>query len=482
MDMVVVVIYLLAVFLVAYFARRKEIAHFKTAEEIPSGQYLSGRDLTFIESIGSIIATEVSALTFLGIPAFAYTKDFSFLQIYIGAIAGRFIIARVLFKYYYNQSMTLYEAMARNGKDGQTIDQATKNGARTMASIYTISKILAVGVRLYSGSILVATFFNMSIYWAIFLSAAATFLYTLYGGLKAVVRTDLLQTCVFVGGGLYAHYLIPQLAGVPWSNMIAEGVAQGKATIFPANIAMILAGVIGGMIFDLATHGVDQDFAQRLMACKDLKTGQRSIFYSSFASIAVATIFLSLGILLFIWNARQPFPIEIKPDYLFAHVITTYFSPAIQGLMLAAVLAATMSTLDSTINAISAVLWNDIFPNRPLARIKTYIFGDNLIITLALIIVAFLATFFDGLLILGLKIASWSGGALLGLMLWRFLLPKWNRVHFHTLTVLACYAANLIIVALNTFVLQFDWQWNVPLGALAALAYLGLAHHFNRAN
>ncbi|MBH48372.1 MAG: hypothetical protein CME71_09415, partial [Halobacteriovorax sp.] len=96
LDWIVIAVYLSIVFGLAFYSRRENIAHESSDEDIVNDQYLAGRSLNSIESLGSIIATEVSALTFLGIPAFAFTSDFSFIHIYIGAILGRYIIAKVV--------------------------------------------------------------------------------------------------------------------------------------------------------------------------------------------------------------------------------------------------------------------------------------------------------------------------------------------------------------------------------------------------
>src|SRR5690606_12123084 len=119
-------------------------------EDIAQEQFLASNSLTFTESISSIIATEVSALTFLGIPAFAFNKNFSFIQIYMGAIIGRLIIAKYFLPKVYKQGLTVYEVMAK--------ETGLPSGQRTVATFYTLSKILSVGVRLFSGSILVSHF------------------------------------------------------------------------------------------------------------------------------------------------------------------------------------------------------------------------------------------------------------------------------------------------------------------------------------
>src|SRR5690606_26933084 len=125
-------------------------------KEMANEQYLANKSLTFTESLCSIIATEVSALTFLGIPAFAFNTDYSFIQIYMGAIIGRLVIAKVFLPRVYDKGLTIYAVMAR--------ETGLPSGQKMVAIFYSLAKLLAVGVRLYSGSILVAHFVGVNVY------------------------------------------------------------------------------------------------------------------------------------------------------------------------------------------------------------------------------------------------------------------------------------------------------------------------------
>lgn len=465
-DYTTLVIYLLGIFIIALISQRKVA---ENSTQAISEQYLAGKSLTFKESLFSIIATEVSALTFLGIPAFAYGKDFSFVQIYFGAIFGRYVIAKVFLPKIYDQGLTVYAVMAKNN--------STKNGQRFTATFYFINKILAVGVRLFSGSILVAQFFGLNIYNAIFIICLLTFIYTLIGGLKAVVRTDMAQMGLFILGGIIAHFIIPSIDGRSWYEMMTIALDGNKLNFIDfSNMTPFFTGVIGGILFDMATHGVDQDFAQRLTANKSLKSAQRAIVCSSFLSISVALIFLGIGALL--WSHYQvQVPPQVSNDQIFAYFITNYFPSGLKGLMVAGTLAATMSTLDSTINALSASFYNDIIQKNQqnnVKDIKSRYKKDNLIITFLLMLVAFIATKSDGLLILGLKITSWTAGPLTALFFAKLIWQKWIKVSLSFYSVIGSYLLGIIGVYINTYVLGFSWYWNVYFGFVCATIFLKL--------
>ncbi len=335
-DYLIIALYIAGVFFLAYFSGRKKVDH-TDPKKLIHEQFLAGKSLTFFESTCSIIATEVSALTFLGIPAIAFAKDYSFIQIYFGAIIGRIFIAFLMLPKVYDKGITIYQVMGMNSH---------KMAPRTIAVFYSLNKFLAVGVRLFAGSIIISEFFSTNIYLAVAIISIITFFYTLIGGLKAVVRTDMIQMGLFILGGIAAHIIIPDIAKTSWHGLIEMASVQGKISFFDlSNPIPFLLGVLGGILFDMSTHGVDQDFAQRLTANRSLKGAQFAILGSSFLSIAVGFLFLSIGSLLWSYYQLYPMP-DIASDKIFAHFITHHFPIGLKGLMVAGVLAATMSTLD----------------------------------------------------------------------------------------------------------------------------------------
>lgn len=460
-DIAIILVYLIGIFFLATISGRKH-----SGNGLVEDQYLAGKSLTFSESLGSIIATEVSALTFLGIPAFAFGKDFSFVQIYFGAIFGRIIIAKVMLPLVYDKGITVYSVMGKFGND---------NGQKAIAGFYSLNKFLAVGVRLFSGSILVAQFFNVNIYLAVFMICVVTFFYTLIGGLKAVVRTDTVQMGLFIFGGLVAHYLIPQVADQSWTELMSIAASAGKTQIIDfSNPGLFLIGVAGGILFDMATHGVDQDFVQRLTGNSSMKSAQRAIVLSSFASIAVGLLFLGIGALLWSFYQTNAHP-GVPNDELFAYFITNHFPAGIRGLMVAGVLAATMSTLDSTINALSSTLYNDILKHKTgdKEQISKLYKRDTLFITFGLMLIAFIASQNNGLLEFGLKITSWTAGSLLAVF---FATLVFKSAKLTVANVFIAYTLGVLGVYLNTFHLKWNWNWNVYLGFVLASIGLVLAN------
>ena len=463
MSMAIISLYLGLIFLLAFLSRERGAGRSR-----PEGRYLAGRKLRFIESAGSIIATEVSALSFVGLPAFAYTTDFSLLYFYSGTLISRPLIALLVIPRIYGKGLTLFGIMGGPGE--------TQAGRKLTALIYTVTKALGVGVRFYAGSILVASTFAVPLWVALSLIAGLTCGYTLIGGLRAVVRTDLLQMALFTAGGVSAHFIIPEAAGESWTELMERASEAGKTELFSwAKLPSFLMGFTGGILFDFCTHGFDQDYSQRVLGAKSRKTAVWAMASSSLASVSMGLLFLPIGSLLWSYYQSAPLPDGIGPDGIFPYFITTHFPESFQALMLACVLAGlavTMSTLDSTINALSGVLWNDLHPGRDQRRLSLHFMGDTLIISLLLLGIAILSSYSEGLFVLGMSISSWSVACVGALF---FSQLAWNATTRSILdgpTVLKALLSNLAGVGINTFILEGPWQWNVYYGGLAATAYL----------
>ena len=221
-------------------------------------------------------------------------------------------------------------------------------------------------------------------------------------------------------------------------------------------IPIILTGILGGALFDIATHGIDQDFAQRLLANKSKRGAQFSIFISAFFSIGVGLLFLSIGTLLF--GYHQIVPYDGKTDFVFSSFIVNHYPPMLRGLMLSGVLAATMSTLDSTINAINSCLYSDF-------NLKTNTKLTGLFASLVLLLIAIISTQSSGILTVGLKVASWSSGFLLAIVY----LGLFKNQYLQISSMIVIYLINLFAIYILGDLLQLTWHWNTYVGSIITL-------------
>ncbi|HVP70571.1 MAG TPA: hypothetical protein VMS45_04545, partial [Gemmatimonadaceae bacterium] len=328
--------------------------------------FVASRSIPWWAVMFSVVATETSALTFISIPGLAYIGDLSFLQVAAGYILGRIVVARVLLpRYFAGQLVTAYALLeTRFGV-----------GARRFTSIvFMVTRALADSVRVYATAIPVAlivapalaplglTGERAPIVVAILVLGLLTLVYTYRGGMRAVVWTELLQAAVYALGGICALVLLGHLVSRGWGAILGEARAVGKlrAVAMPATNApfTLVEGLLGGAFLAMASHGADQLIVQRLLSAKSLRDAQRAVIGSGIVVFVQFALFLLIGIGL--WRVMQGRTFT-APDQVFPTFLVEHMPAGLLGLVVAAVVAATMSTHSGAINSLAAATTYDIW-------------------------------------------------------------------------------------------------------------------------
>src|SRR5882672_10522734 len=315
----------------------------------------------------SIVAAETSALTIIGVPAMAYGGNIAFLQMIIGYVIARIILAVVLVPHYIKGEIySPYQLFAN----------AFGPAARqTAGGFFLISETLAAGVRVYVASIPVKLMLGDKllglgtgdpILGAILLFVLLSLLYTYVGGVKAVIWTDAVQFGLFLIGGVFALCYIPTLvdggmgavfskaaqAGkLHWLNaMPPPGTAWWKFLLGPPfNLWM---GVIGGTVMVMSSHGAEQLIVQRVLACKTVSDGRKALALSAVVIFPVFLIFVLVGAMLWVFYQSLSFQIplpEPRPgspanDFVFPIFMMTEVPHVLKGFLIVAILSAAMSS------------------------------------------------------------------------------------------------------------------------------------------
>jgi SSS family transporter len=198
---------------------------------------------------------------------------------------------------------------------------------------------------------------------SILILGAFTIVYTYHGGMRAVVWTDVLQTFVYLFGGIAAIWLLGSAMEGGWSAILAQADSLGKLRVFDTYTGLdrahtVFAGFIGGAFLSMASHGADQLIVQRLMASTSLRDARRALIGSGIAVILQFTLFLFIGIGLYAYYRGQTFA---RPDEIFPRFIVEVMPPGLTGLVIAAILAAAMSTVSGALNSLSAATTHDIY-------------------------------------------------------------------------------------------------------------------------
>jgi solute:Na+ symporter, SSS family len=372
-DITIIVVYFFAIVFIGLWMGRKETSLEDYA--------LGNRRIPWWAVLASILAAETSAATFLGAPAEGYrTQNVLYVQLTLGTILARILIAWLFIKPYYRFNVyTVYEFLEKRfGHVTRNIGSATFLLTRVLASgvrLYIASVILVVAWKHYSGQAPTLAQYLA----AISIMAAVTTLYTVLGGIKAVIWTDLVQAVIMFGGALVAAVTIFALIPGGW-----EGIRQGThqfanfqifATgwdstkdladaftgIFQQEYT-IWAALLGATFLTMATHGTDQDMVQRMLTASDYKRSRLSLVLSGIADIPIALAFVVIGIFLYAFFQLTPDPeLPAAHNEIFAYFIIKYMPKGIRGLIIAGVFSSAMGSFSAALNALATSFVRDLY-------------------------------------------------------------------------------------------------------------------------
>jgi SSS family solute:Na+ symporter len=310
--------------------------------------FLGSRSLPWGAVMLSVVATETSTLTFLSIPGVAYLGSMVFMQLTVGYLIGRTVVAWVLLPAYYRGELATAYAL---------LETRFGRGARRYTSaIFMVTRLMADSVRLFATAIPLALITGWSYGVSIAVIAAATVVYTYFGGIKAVVWVDAVQMGLYLVGALIAAVALEGAVDGGWGGILSAAGAQGKLTVFDpgldlGNAYTFWAGLFGGAFLSMASHGTDQLIVQRLLTCRDLSSSRKALVGSGFAVMAQFLVFLLVGLGLWAFYGGAPFE---RSDEIFARFIVEELPAGVTGLLIAAVFAAAMSSLSSSINSLAS--------------------------------------------------------------------------------------------------------------------------------
>lgn len=353
LDAVVLLVYLAGTTALGIWVGRRQ----KDAKDY----FVADRAIPWWAVLFSIVATETSALTFISIPGLAYIGNLGFLQVAAGYIIGRIFVAFALLpRYYQGEIVTAYALLE------QRFGLATR---RLTSIVFMVTRAMADAVRVFATAIPVALIIGDVIPRAMVMPASIvilgilTVIYTYRGGMKAVVWTEILQASVYLLGGMSAIVLIGQAVDGGWSAILSTASAQGKLKLldfYPGldRAHTVFAGLIGGAFLAMASHGADQLIVQRLLSARSLRDAQRAIIGSGIVVFCQFTLFLFIGVGLYVLYGGRTFA---TPDAVFPTFIVEQMPPGLVGLLIAAIIAATMSTHSGAINSLAAATTHDIY-------------------------------------------------------------------------------------------------------------------------
>jgi SSS family solute:Na+ symporter len=410
LDYAVVAFYLVAVTTFgSYFARfqKNTKSYFLTDQSVP-----------WWAICFTVVATETSTLTFIGVPASAYAGNWTFLQLATGYVIGRIIVSALFLPRYFRGAMvTSYQLLQQ--RFGGAVNSVA-------AGLFLFTRSLADGIRLYVTALAISIVTGVPVHWAVLVLGAAMIVYTVRGGSAAVIWTDVVQMFIYIAGALIVFFaLLWQIPG-GWSEVVRLGSAAGKFTVLdlsfdPKTAYTLWAGVAGGIALTLATHGTDQFLVQRLLSADSPKGAARGLVLSGFIVFAQFALFLTIGAMLYAYHQHFPLATALpRNDAILPRFIVDHLPHGLIGFIIAAIVAAALSP---SINSMAATTVNDFYVKyvrRDADEASLLRLSKQLTVFWGLVQlgVALSAQFLDrSLLDSGLSVLSLTAGPILGAFL-----------------------------------------------------------------
>jgi solute:Na+ symporter, SSS family len=464
LDIAVIIIYMVGVNVVGLACARVRSVN---------DYFLGNRTIPWPVACFSIVATETSSLTFISIPGLAYISNLGFMQVALGYVLGRFLVAGVLLPRYFAGNLeTAYQFL--QNRFGLT-------ARRAISVIFHITRLLADGIRLFATAIPLSLLMGFDGYWqAIIIIGMTTFIYTLYGGIRSVAIVDTIQLIVYLVSAVAGMVVISYMMDMPITAIFQQippdhlrffstGLENGVKGFF--GTYNLFSGIIGGALLSFASHGTDHLIVQRVLSCRDLSAARKAMVWSGVLVFVQFSLFLMWGLFIYVALGGRAFAL---PDMIMPYFIINTLPAGFKGLMLAGIFAAAMSTISSSINSISSSTAMDLLmlsgremPEKRKVALSRLI---SLVWTCVMMLIAmFLRDTKSPLVELGLSIASITYGGMLGIFIQGVLFER-----FSDRAALGGVLASIVSVLAISAAFNVFWPWYVPIG-FAVSFLVGLA-------
>ena len=347
-DFAVVIGYLaLLIGLGAWFSRRE-----KSTEDY----FLAGRRIPWWAAGLSLFATQLSAITFLGTPAVSYATDWMLLPSWLGILFFAPLAVKFFLPLYRKRPMrTVYTWLEwRYGLSVRLFGSAS----------FMVFQLLRMGVVVYLPSLALSTATGLEVTHCILLMGVLATLYTVLGGMEAVVWTDVLQTGVLLLGVGATLWVVFAAVGDP-SAAFSAALEAGKLRTFGGGWSTVEAAtwslLLGGLFLQFGPYTADQAMVQRYLSTKDERAAARGIWLNGWMSVPAGALFILVGTALWLYYRARPetLALGIEADAVFPLFLANELPTGVSGLVIAGLFAAAMSTLDSGMHAVATTLTTD---------------------------------------------------------------------------------------------------------------------------
>lgn len=351
-DILVIVIYFLLISGLGYYYSKRQ----KNTEDFFRG----GQRIPFWAAGISIFGTALSPITFMAIPAKTYSTDWSYFLLNMSIFLSLPLVILLFIPYYRQKKLnTPYEYL----------EIRFSSIIRLLGSCcFILYQIGRIGVILFLPSIALNLVTGVDIFLCIALMGGVSLIYTLMGGIEAVIWTDVVQVFVLMGGVSLSLILIIIDTENGFSGIIEQAKIYGKFNAFDLTFSLkeptVWVMLFGGFFINLTTYGTDHTMVQRYLVTPTQKEAQKSLWIGALLTIPATFIFFFMGTALFVFYQVNPSALNnnfINNDAIFPWYIVSQLPSGVSGILIAAIFAAAMSSLSSSMNSGAASFSADIY-------------------------------------------------------------------------------------------------------------------------
>lgn len=311
----------------------------------------------------SIFGTFVSSISFMANPGRAFASNWSFFVFGLSLPVAAWIAAKFFIPFYRRQGVV--SAYTH-------LEQRFGAWARLYAvACYLLTQVARVGTIMYLVALAVAPLLpGVSTWMLIVAIGILVTLYTLTGGIEAVIWTDVVQSIVLTAGMLVCLFLVLSKMPEGPSQVLEIAAEQEKLSLGTTRLFQIAPStfwvvLVYGLVINLQNFGIDQSYVQRYVTARDDRAARRSVWTGALLYLPTSAVLFFIGTALFAYYQTNPAPLPMRDgqviaDQVFPHFIGTHLVVGLRGLLIAAILAAAMSSVDSSLNSSATLVLCDI--------------------------------------------------------------------------------------------------------------------------
>ncbi|TOY91499.1 sodium:solute symporter [Vibrio fluvialis] len=449
-SFVVVALYVLITILISCLVNK----HYSNGGDFSTG----GKQFGWFTAGVSILATYISTMTFVGMPGWVYSSGMEAMSIHLNYPIVIFFTVIFFVPVFYKLGLTsIYEYLEhRFGVYARTINSI----------VFIVVQCISAGVILYTVALILVQVLPISISEAIIYISIFTACYTYAGGISTVIWTDMLQSLVLVAGCIAIFAIL--MTEINAADHLSREHLNIINLDFDLSVDTTLwAGIVAVSFLHLSVYGTNQLIIQRTLATKCEKTAQKSMLLCGYGAFFVYLFFAVLGVLLSVFYQDQSFENsnEVILDFVFNHT-----NPIVVGLIISALAAAAMSTLDSTYNSMATVATFDIYKRfvRKSADDEHYerVARRMSLLAAAMVVVpALLAVSNESVLKTIASLTSIFVGIRLGSFVLGLFWAKANEKG----VIIGCIMS--VIAVFTSMYLDVAWPWFAPIGTFVFLVF-----------